>query len=75
MTGIGICCMIGKHAALRGKNKYWLVRNHAIVCEWSDTSIELYFLSTTITAHDYKLHSKPNNIKLVFVASQLSTKE
>ena len=68
--------MFGKQAAaLRGKNKDWLVLNHDIVSEWSDTSIELYCLSTTIRANDYKLHSKPNNIKLVFVASQPSTKE
>ena len=65
--------MFGKHAALRGKNKDWLVRNHDVVSEWSDTCMSYIVLSTTITANDYKLHSKPNKIKLVFVASQLST--
>ena len=25
---IGICCVSAKHAALRGKRKDWLVRNH-----------------------------------------------
>ena len=33
---IGICCFSAKHAALRRKSKYWLVRNQNNVSEWSD---------------------------------------
>ena len=33
---IGICCFSTKHAALRRKSKYWLVRNQNNVSEWSD---------------------------------------
>ena len=36
---IGICCFSAKHAALRRKSKYWLVRNQDKVSEWSDMSI------------------------------------
>ena len=35
---IGICCFSAKHAALRRKNKDWLVRNQNNVSEWSDMS-------------------------------------
>ena len=35
---IGICCFSVKHAALRDKNKDWLVRNQNNVTEWSDMS-------------------------------------
>jgi len=36
---IGICCFSAKHAALRGKSKYWLVQNQANVSEWDYVSI------------------------------------
>ena len=36
---IGICCFSAKHAAIRRKNKDWLVRNQNNVFEWSDMSI------------------------------------
>jgi hypothetical protein len=43
LSTIDMCCMFGKQAAaLGGNNKDWLVLNHDIVSEWSDTSIELY---------------------------------
>ena len=35
---IGICCFSAKHAALRRKNKDWLVRNQNNVSKWSDMS-------------------------------------
>ena len=35
---IGIGCFSAKHAALRRKNKDWLVRNQTYVFEWSDMS-------------------------------------
>ena len=35
---IGIGCFSAKHAALRRKNKDWLVRNQTYVSEWSDMS-------------------------------------
>ena len=41
---IGICCFSTKYAALRRKNKDWLVRNLVNVSEWGDMSIrELLF--------------------------------
>jgi hypothetical protein len=33
---IGICCFSAKQAALRRKNKDWLVRNQKNVSEWRD---------------------------------------
>ena len=36
---IGICCFSAKHAALRRKSKYWLVRNQDNVSEWDDMSV------------------------------------
>jgi hypothetical protein len=36
---IGICCFYAKHAAVRGKNKYWVARNQIDVSEWSDMSV------------------------------------
>ena len=35
---IGICCFSAKHAALRRRSKYWLVRNQNNVSEWSNMS-------------------------------------
>jgi len=35
---IGICVFSAKHAALKRKNKDWLVRNQNNVSEWSDVS-------------------------------------
>ena len=35
---IDICCFSAKHAALKRKGKYWLVRNQTNVSEWSDMS-------------------------------------
>jgi hypothetical protein len=39
---IGICYLSSKHAALRGKSQYGLVRNQDNVSEWGD---RLYLLS------------------------------
>jgi len=33
---IDICCFSSKHAVLRSKGKYWLVRNEVNVSEWGD---------------------------------------
>jgi hypothetical protein len=35
---IGMSYSSAKHAALRSKSKYWLVRNQNNVSEWSDMS-------------------------------------
>ena len=46
---IGICCFSAKHATLRRKGKYWLVRNQNNVSEWSDMSThELLFQCASI---------------------------
>jgi hypothetical protein len=36
---IAICCLAARHAALRRKSKYWLIRNQDNVSEWGDLSI------------------------------------
>jgi hypothetical protein len=36
---IGICCFTAKHAAIRRKNKDWLIQNQDNVPEWGDMSI------------------------------------
>jgi hypothetical protein len=36
---LGMCCFSAKHAALRGKSKYWSTRNPDNVSDWGDMSL------------------------------------
>jgi hypothetical protein len=47
---IGICCFSAKHAALRRKGKYWLVRNQNNVSEWSDMSTREHRSINTVSS-------------------------
>ena len=52
---IGICCFSTKHAALRRKNKNWLVQNQDNV---SRVEQHVYPLTVVSVSHNYKISTK-----------------
>ena len=51
---IGICCFSAKHAAVRRKNKDWLVQNQDNVSEWGNMSIRRLLFQLTSVVVSYK---------------------
>ena len=64
---IGICCFSAKNAALRSKNKDWLVRNQNNVSEWSDarTGVSVSQHYKNSTQHVGLEQSGPNYYNLI----------
>jgi len=51
---------MSNHTTFWRKNKDWLARNHDIVSEWSDTSIELYCLKQRTKRKDWLVRNRNN---------------